>query len=217
MPDQPVQMVGLGNMKATLALPYLLASPAKQVPLPPKTAKETVEDLFPQPSTSTPGSRQNGSGLPHKLQLLIADLNRNLSHNLPGKTRTTKFSHPLMTAVCPRALDLFHLKDSISLHSRGTGQTPVDKIHFSSPQYENVHGLLGRQRIFLNSSANAAELVATYHRLTTPSKLHLSILDPVCRSSLLLTRLYVSSYHKSVLSGHSWLNKTKDARGLSSF
>ena len=79
MPDQPVQMVGLGNMKATLALPYLLASPAKQVPLPPKTAKETVEDLFPQPSTSTPGSRQNGSGLPHKLQLLIADLNRNLS------------------------------------------------------------------------------------------------------------------------------------------
>ena len=88
MPDQPVQMVGLGNMKATLALPYLLASPAKQVPLPPKTAKETVEDLFPQPSTSTPGSRQNGSGLPHKLQLLIADLNQNLSH-LP-------FSHPLL-------------------------------------------------------------------------------------------------------------------------
>ena len=81
MPDQPVQMVGLGNIKATLALPYLLASPAKQVPLPPKTAKETVEDLFPQPSTSTPGSRQNGSGLPHKLQLLIADLNRNLSQN----------------------------------------------------------------------------------------------------------------------------------------
>ena len=79
MPDQPVQMVGLGNTKATLALPYLLASPAKQVPLPPKTAEETVEDLFPQPSTSTPGSRQNGSGLPHKLQLLIADLNRNLS------------------------------------------------------------------------------------------------------------------------------------------
>ena len=89
MPDQPVQMVGLGNMKATLALPYLLASPAKQVPLPPKTAKETVEDLFPQPSTSTPGSRQNGSGLPHKLQLLIADLNRNLS-------QCVNFSHPLM-------------------------------------------------------------------------------------------------------------------------
>ena len=89
MPDQPVQMVGLGNMKATLALPYLLASPAKQVPLPPKTAKETVEDLFPQPSTSTPGSRQNGSGLSHKLQLLIADLNRNLSQYV-------NFSHPLM-------------------------------------------------------------------------------------------------------------------------
>ena len=86
MPDQPVQMVGLGNIKATLALPYLLASPAKQVPLPPKTAKETVEDLFPQPSTSTPGSRQNGSGLPHKLQLLIADLNRNLSHSITFHT-----------------------------------------------------------------------------------------------------------------------------------
>ena len=92
MPDQPVQMVGLGNIKATLALPCLLASPAKQVPLPPKTAKETVEDLFPQPSTSTPGSRQNGSGLPHKLQLLIADLNRNLSQN-------HSFSHPLMPDV----------------------------------------------------------------------------------------------------------------------
>ena len=48
-------------------------------------------------------------------------------------------------------LDLFHLKDSASLHSRGTGQTPVDKIHSSSPQYENVHGLLGRQSISLNS------------------------------------------------------------------
>ena len=96
MPDQPVQMVGLGNMKATLALPYLLASPAKQVPLPPKTAKETVEDLFPQPSTSTPGSRQNGSGLPHKLQLLIADLNPKLE---------------------PR--QLFHSSDAVA------GQSPV--------------------------------------------------------------------------------------------
>ena len=61
----------------------------------------------------------------------------------------TKFSHPLMTAVCPRVLDFFHLKDSVSLHSRGTGQTPADKIHFSSPQYESVHGLLGRQSISL--------------------------------------------------------------------
>ena len=69
-------------------------------------------------------------------------------HKTGGPTGT-KFSHPLMTAVCPRVLDLFHLKDSVSLHSRGTGQTPVDKIHSSSPQYENVHGLLGRQSISL--------------------------------------------------------------------
>ena len=69
------------------------------------------------------------------------------SHSLSQKE--PNFHTPLMTAMRPRVLDLFHLKDSVSLHSRGTGQTPVDKIHSSSPQYESVQGLLGRRSISL--------------------------------------------------------------------